>query len=227
MGALVLACGKDAGHGASPMFADRDDLEVHEVAAKPGRTEVDPLVKGLDGRRLLVRGTDADLAAVVLRLLRTERLAEVPVGYLPTSEDSVVARIWDLPTDPGRALDLALRADPDPVPLIRDDSGGVIVGEGVFRPVRGVAYCDETQVLRGQAGQLTVGPDPDRGPGLVVRVVRRQLLVRRTTVTQGRAVQVGCVPSAPVSDGVVHPRQVTKWTWYRHTEDLRLVRGLI
>jgi hypothetical protein len=24
-------------------------------------------------------------------------------------------------------------------------------------------------------------------------------------------------------DGVPHPRPVTRWTWYRHTEDLRAI----
>lgn len=227
MSALVLACGKNAGYAESPAFAERSEVELHAVPSIPGKTEVDPLLAKLDGRRLVVAGTDADLRAVVLRLLRTERLAEVAVGFVPTDEASVVASLWGLPLDHARALDVALTADPDPVPLVRDDSGGVLVGQGVFRPVRGVAYCDDTQVLRGQASQLTVGPDPDGGPGLVVRVVRRVVISRKSTVTQGRAFQLGCVATTPVSDGVPHPRTVTKWTWYRHTEDLRLIRGLV
>jgi hypothetical protein len=28
-----------------------------------------------------------------------------------------------------------------------------------------------------------------------------------------------------VCDGVAHPRPVRRWTWYRHTADLRLVRA--
>jgi hypothetical protein len=38
---------------------------------------------------------------------------------------------------------------------------------------------------------------------------------------------LGCIPTRPISDGVAYPRAVSKWTWYRHSEDLRLVRGLI
>jgi len=26
-----------------------------------------------------------------------------------------------------------------------------------------------------------------------------------------------------VHDGVPHPRPATRWTWYRHTEDLRAI----
>jgi hypothetical protein len=31
----------------------------------------------------------------------------------------------------------------------------------------------------------------------------------------------------PVKDGEQHPRPMTKWTWYRHTEDLRVARGVV
>ena len=227
MGALVLACGKDAGHAQSPALADRDDVELRRVPDRPGKDDVDHLVKGLDGRRLVVIGTDADLAAVVLRLHRGERLAEVTVGYVPTEADSTVASLWDLPLDAGRAIDVALTGEVDPVPLIRDDSGGVLVGRGVISPVRGMAYCDESVVLRGQASRITVSPDPDRGAGLLVQVTKRALVVKRTTAARGRACQIGCVPAIVRLDGVPHPRPVTKWTWYRNTEDLRLARGLL
>ncbi len=112
------------------------------------------------------------------------------------------------------------------MPLIRDDVGGVLVGLGVIAPMRGVGYVDDDVVLRGQASRYEVTPDPDAGPGVAVRVVRHGLLGRRIKTATGRATQIGCVPTQPVSDGIMHPRQVNRWTWYRHTEDLRLVRGL-
>jgi hypothetical protein len=222
---VALACGNEGADGAWRAVAQRDDVVAHELPARPGKPQVDPLVAGLAGRRLVILGTDADLAAVVLRLLRTERLAEVPVGYVPRSADSAVARLWGLPTDPRRAFDLAVAGDPDRVPLVRDDSGGVLLGLGELGPVRGVAYCDNERVLRGQAGRIEVSPDP-AGRGLSVRV-RRGLVVRRTLTATGRAFEIGCLPTRPVSDGVPHPRAVNRWTWYRHTEDLRLIRGLV
>jgi hypothetical protein len=229
MAVVALVCGNISFDVRYRGLAEGDDLregiEVHRVPV-PGRTEIDPLLAALDGRRLAVCGTDADLAAVVLRLLRTERLDEVPVAYLPAGDDSAAAALWGLPTDPGRALDLALRGEPDRVPLVRDDAGGVLVGLGVLAPVRGVAYCDDEQVLRGTASRVEVTPDPSGGAGLVVHVVRRGLLARRVRTAYGRATQLGCLPAHPVRDGVRHPRAVSRWTWYRHTEDLRLVRGL-
>lgn len=222
MRGIVLACG----NSQSPMITDGDRFEVRRVGARPGKAEVDPIFAESGDKRLVVNGTDADLNAVVLRLLRTERLADVPLGYVPTDPGSAVAGLWGLPTDPGRALDLALSGDADRVPLIRDDVGGVLVGLGSLGPVRGVGYGDDTVVLRGQASRLEVTPDPDGGPGLVVRVIHKRLFGRKVVSTPARAFQLGCLPVQVESDGIAHPRPMGKWTWYRHTEDLRLVRGV-
>lgn len=226
MRGIVLACGNDSLDRESPMVTERDDIEVLAVPSRPGKAHVDAVVSDLGDRRLVVAGTDADLNAVVLRLLRTERVADVPLAYVPSSPDSEVAALWGLPTSTGRALDLALGGDPDKVPFLRDDAGGVLVGLGVVSPVRGVGYCDDDNVLRGQATRLEVTPDPDGGAGLVVRVVQKRLFGSKVKATAGRAFQLGCLPTAVTSDGFAHPRQMNKWTWYRHTEDLRLVRGV-
>lgn len=220
MRGIVLACG----NSQSPMITDGDRFEVRAVGARPGKAEVDPVLAELGDRRLIVHGTDADLNAVVLRLLRTERLAEVPVAYVPASPSSDVARLWNLPTDPGRALDLALSGDADRVSLVRDDVGGVLVGLGSLGPVRGVGYADDTVVLRGQASRIEVVPDNELG--LAVSVIHKRLLSKKVTTTAGRAFQLGCLPVQVNLDGIAHPRPMNKWTWYRHTEDLRLVRGL-
>jgi hypothetical protein len=197
-------------------------VPVHPVSPRPGREEVDPVLDSTE--RLVVAGTDADLAAVALRLLRTERLAALELAYLPVAADSPVAAVWGLPTDPERAAALAVHGEPDPVPLIRDDSGGVLLGRGELRPLRGVVYCDEQLVLRGQARRLVVTP---LAPvGVDVRAVRLGLFGPRVRAAAGRAVQVGCLATTVQVDGVKQPRPVTRWTWYRHTENLRLVRGL-
>ncbi|NUT51257.1 MAG: hypothetical protein HOV94_28740 [Saccharothrix sp.] len=217
-----MACG----NSLSPLITDGDRFEVRRMAARPGKAEVDAVLAEAGDVRLVVHGTDADLNAVVLRLLRTERLADVPLGYVPADPGSEVARLWGLPTDPGRALDLALSGEPDRVPLVRDDVGGVLVGLGSLGPVRGVGYGDDTVVLRGQASRIEVTPDPERGLGLVVRVIHKRLFGRKVTSTQARAFQLGCLPVQVNLDGIAHPRPMGKWTWYRHTEDLRLVRGV-
>ena len=58
------------------------------------------MLRELTARRLVVAGTDADLAAVLVRLLRRERL-DVEVAYLPARR-SAAARVWGLPRDAGR-----------------------------------------------------------------------------------------------------------------------------
>ena len=219
VGAVVLSCGSARWPGAG-------GVAVTALPARPGREELSEILAGLDGRRLVVCGTDADLAAVLLRLLRTDVVGAVPVGYVPFSTSSAVARLWGLPTAPAQAADLALRGEPDPVPLVRDDSGGVLVGLGVVKPLDGVAYCDDEVVLRGRALRLEVAPD--RALGLVVRVVRGGLLGgllrHRVRCAAGRAVQLGCRPTDVWRDGVAE-RTTERWTWYRHTEDWQLIRG--
>lgn len=184
------------------------------VPARPGRGDLDPLLDEHSPRRLIVAGTDADLAAVLVRLLRRD-LLDVEVAFVPTRRRSPAAAAWGLPTDRSAAAALALDGSAAAVPLIRDDSGGVLVGRGEIRGLRGETYCDDTLVLRGSVRRLVARP----GPGGVSAVPGRG--VRAAT---GRALQTGCVGARVVVDGVPHPREVTRWTWYRHTADWRLVR---
>ncbi len=214
--AVVLTCGDARWPGPAT------GVRVTAVPARPGREELAGVLAELDGGRVVVCGTDADLNAVVLRLLRTEALA-TPVGYVPSSASSVVADRWAIPVAAAAAADVARHGQPDPVPLIRDTSGGVLVGLGVIRDVRGVAYCDDQLVLRGQASRFEVTPDMEHG--LLVRVVHRRLLGRRVRLAAGRAVQLGCAPTEVLRDGVPAP-MTGRWTWYRHTEDLHLVRPI-
>ncbi|WP_242579087.1 diacylglycerol kinase family protein [Amycolatopsis sp. 195334CR] len=215
---VVLVCGPGA-----PDFPAVDGLRTEVLGARPGKAEVDPLLAGAE--HLVVAGTDADLAAIVLRLLRKDRLGDTTIGFVPLGGGSEFAGLWSLPDDPAQAFRLAVRGDVDPVPLIRDDAGGVLLGRGEVGPVQGVGYCDDQVTLRGRARSIVVTPDTEGGAGLVVQVTRG-VLFRRPATFYGRAFQLGCIPAIPVSDGVPYPREMKRWTWYRHTEDLRLVRGL-
>ena len=216
MVALILGCGAAVTSGDWRKLASSTGSQAYEIPATPGRNDVDPLVKADDLDRLVVHGTDADLAAVVLRLMRTERLDEVVVGYVPVDRQrSAVARVWGLPDD---AVNLALTGSDRPLPVVRDDAGGVLLGLGVVASVHGTVYCDDAVALRGDAARVEVTPGP---AGVEVRVVRGRL--RRPTVHSGRAVQFGVDPTVPVLDGMPYPRPMTRWTWYRHTEDLRAV----
>lgn len=194
---------------------------AHFVGRRPGK-QIDDLLTG----RLLVVGDDADLAAVVLRLLRTQRLGAVEVAYASPRRRTPVSDLWDLPRGVP-AVDLARSGEVDLVPLVRDDVGGVLVGAGYLGPVNGTAYVDELRVLRGPALRIKV--EPDREKGLAVTVIHRRPLGigRRPKTVPGRAVQIGTVPTTVVRDGIPYARPMDRWTFYRHTEPLRLVRGMV
>ncbi|PWW61769.1 hypothetical protein [Actinokineospora spheciospongiae] len=226
MSALVLACGNATTTARPDALTVRHGLDLVELPERPGRGALDPVLKSFSGDRLVVHGTDADLAAVVLRLMRTDRLGAVAVGYLPVDPDgSRVVPLWGLPRDRERLAAAAVSGEVDPFPLIRDDAGGVLVGGGVVDQPQGVAYCDDETALRGRAKRIEVAPDPDGGPGLVARVTRGGLFAKKVSTHHGRAFQIGCLRTRFERDGV--PTDAAKWTWYRHTEDLRVARGLL
>jgi hypothetical protein len=216
--ALTLGCGTAVTSDDWRKLLARSETVTHEIPATPGKSDVDPLLRDVTNGHLVVHGRDADLAAVVLRLLRIDRL-DVPVGYVPADPRSPVARLWRLPAD---AVAAALDGRIESLPLVRDDAGGVLLGLGVLAPARGTVFCDDEIPLRGAAERIEVTPDPELG--LRVRVVRKRLLRNKVSTLTGRAVQYGGEPVAPVRDGVPHPRTLNRWTWYRHTEDLRVVR---
>ena len=217
------------------MRPEHHGVQWADVPATPGREDVDPLITNAD--RVVVHGTDADLAAVVLRLLRKNRLADVAVGYVPVAE-SAVTRLWGIPVG---AFDLAFEGSARQVPLVRDDAGGVLVASAVIEPITGQVYCDDQRLLHGSALRLEVTPDPDAAPlpeptsdplsanlepaadGLRVVAERRKLLRRHREIARGRAAQASFRTATVLRDGVPHPRPAEKWGWYRHTEDLLLV----
>jgi hypothetical protein len=235
---VLLTCRDDLRVGGTP-----SRTRAVTVPARPGRVDLDPVLAAPDLRRVVVAGTDADLAAVLVRLLRTDRLG-IELAYLPAERRSDAARVWGLPHG-ADALELARDGVAYAVPLVRDDAGGVLVGRGEIRSVHGEVYCDDVLALRGTARRLVVTPWTDGAAGaadgaargVAVRAGRRSRLpdgriqpVSPTARTgqgsaAGRAVQVGCLPATLVHDGVTHPRPVTRWAWYRHVADWLLVRA--
>jgi hypothetical protein len=171
-------------------------------------------------RRVVVLGGDADLAAVLTRLLRGE-LLNVEVAYVPRRR-TPATRAYRLPTG-RRAARRALRGSAQRVPLIRDETGSAIVGSAEWRPsgearlLRGEAVVDDEQLFDGEAPGVRVKPTAAL-PGLRARVsgTRRWLT--------GRAAQLGGIDIAVVRDGVVAPRTTHRSTIYRHTEGWLSVR---
>ncbi len=154
----------------------------------------------LDVRRIVVVGSDADLAAVLTRLMRAERL------------DIEVAPVRDW-----RGARRAIRGVARRVPLVRDDTATVIVGAALWLPpvdsaaLRGEAVVDDAVLFDGDVSAVRIEPTSAM-PGLRATVMggRRRWLA-------GRAVQLGTTGARVVRDGVEGPRDVKRSTFYRHT----------
>jgi hypothetical protein len=173
-------------------------------------------------RRLVVLGTDSDLATVLTRLLRAARL-DVEVGYAPRRR-TPAARVYRIPAG-WRAARRAQRGSWQRMPLIRDDTGTVIVGAAHWQPpegaqrLRGEAVVDDAVLFDGEVTAVRIEPTATL-PGLRARVSggpsRRWLA--------GRAAQLGTTGVIVVRDGVPVPRAARRSTFYRHTEGWLLVR---
>jgi hypothetical protein len=202
------------------LFADR---ELPRPLAGLPITQADDIDAAAQTyRRLIVVGSDADLAAVLTRLLRTERLA-VEIGFVPPRR-SAAARVYRLPTG-RRAARRARRGTARSTPLIRDETGSAIVGSAQWRPdgdgqaLHGEAVVDDTVLFDGDVAGVRIEPTTGL-PGLRARVVRRGF---GGWVT-GRAAQLGTTGAVVARDGVRAARPVRRSTFYRHTEGWLFVR---
>jgi hypothetical protein len=169
-------------------------------------------------RRLVVVGADADLAAVLTRLLRAERL-DVEVAYVPPRR-TPASRAYRVPAG-RRAARRALGGSARRVTLIRDETGSVIVGRARWLPpdgratIHGEAVVDDTTLFDGEVAAVRIEPTL-AVPGLRARVKRRWLA--------GRAAQLGSTGVTVVRDGVAAPRTTRRSTFYRNVEGWLLVR---
>lgn len=195
-------------------------LPTHRAA---GPADIDAAIGHY--RRLAVVGADADLAAVLTRLLRAERL-DIEVAYAPPRRTRAT-RIYRLPAG-RRAARRALRGSARRVTLIRDETGSVIVGRAGWLPaedqrlIRGEAVVDDTTLFDGEVAAARVEPTLAM-PGLRASVRNRVRGIWRPWVP-GRAAQLGSTGVTVMRDGVAAPRAAHRSTFYRNVEGWLLVR---
>jgi hypothetical protein len=167
-----------------------------------------PLV-GLDDitafRRVVVVGSHADLATVLTRLLRSDRL-DIEVAH--------VRRSWNARR--------AASGEAQRVPLIRDETGTVIVRDAYWLPpdqqartINGEAVVDDTLLFDGEVTGVRIEPTPTM-PGLRASALSGRMRPKRWVT--GRAAQLGTDAALVVRDGVPVPRPVRRSTFYRHPE---------
>ena len=157
-----------------------------------------------DCRRIVVIGSHADLAAVLTRLLRADRL-DVEVAHAP--------RWWQ-----GRR---ALTGAASRVPLIRDETGTVVTASAYWLPqqdahtIRGEAVVDDEVLFDGEVTGVRIEPTTVL-PGLRACMLSGRMRPKRWVA--GRAAQLGTTGAVVVRDGEPAPRPVRRSTFYRHTE---------
>ncbi len=182
-----------AGHRPPRALGSLRSLQIDEPAA------IDAAVRG--ARRVVVLGGDAELATVLTRLMRADLL------------DVEVARVRGL----GGAR-RALRGSARRVPLIRDDTGTVLVGSALWLPpaqssaIHGEGVVDDTVLFDGDVAGVRIEPTATM-PGLRAAVLDG----RRRRWVSGRAAQLGTSGARVVRDGVEGAREVKRSTFYRHT----------
>ena len=161
--------------------------------------EIDEAIQG--AQRVVVIGSEADLASVLTRLMRSERL-DIEVAHVPD---------W-------RGARRAVNGVGRRVPLIRDDTATALVGVAWWLPpegsqaIRGEAVVDDAVLFDGDAAAVRIEPTAAM-PGLKATMPGR--MPRRWLA--GRAVQLGTTGARVIRDGVEGPREVKRSTFYRHT----------
>lgn len=158
-----------------------------------------------ESRRVIVVGSQVDLAAVLGRLLKADRL-DVEVAY--------VRRPWHARR--------ARTGDATRIPLIRDETGRVIVGAAHWLPpdestatIRGEATVDDIVLFHGDVSGVRIEPTSTM-PGLRAAALSSRMRPKRWVA--GRAAQLGTEAALVVRDGVAGQRPVRRSTFYRHTE---------
>ncbi len=172
--------------------------------------------------RLIVLGDDAGLASVLTHLMRTERL-HVEIGYVPV-ETTYASRVYQTGTG-NAAAKTALEGRAVETPLIRDDTGTVLVGRASITGVEGAklegeAYVDDTLLFTGTVTTMLISPTMAM-PGVRARV-RKGLRKRRWV--GGRAAQLGTPGAIVTRDGITAERTVPRSTFYRFEQPWLLVR---
>ena len=190
-------------------------VELDLRRLEPGETPRDTTLASIEeAEALVVRGPVHALSAVLGRLLKAGRSAQVPVAWEPASDRDSVDLARSLGVGSGSPRDLT---------LVRDDHGGVLLhhgrleaaGEGrpsLRRRLGLQAHHDDIKVADGEITRIDVRPEWRAVDTIAVTVMT--LPLRPTRQTSGRALQVASDPARVVRDGVPYPRPVTRWTWY-------------
>lgn len=167
-------------------------------------------------KRIVVAGPDDLLAAVIARLMASERL-DVEVAYVPT-ENSHASSIYP-PGDPLTGTPRAVPPDPRR-PRVRPGGQGQDHGSrrraADRRDLRRLGQAVHRAGEGRDRGALRRGGRDGRVRARLAKGVRRRWL-------SGRAAQTGGLELVVTRDGRTDPSVVTRATFYRNTDDWLLI----
>ena len=114
----------DAIEAARTVLAEAGPVEVVSTGTPE---ELDRALDACGSRRLVVAGGDGSLHLAVSRLRARGELAERPIALVPLGTGNDLARALDLPLDAADAARLVLTGRHQPMDLLVDDVGGVVI----------------------------------------------------------------------------------------------------
>lgn len=143
-------------------------LERHgavEVAATSEPSELDDVLRGVDGRTVVVAGGDGSLHAVVNALHRLGLLDDATVGLVPLGTGNDFARGSGIPLDPAEAAAVIAGAPAVPIDLVLDSDDRVVVnnvhlGVGAEASRAGAAWKPRLGRFGYAVGALVAGLRP-------------------------------------------------------------------
>lgn len=114
----------DAVDAARAVLAEAGPVELVTTGTPE---ELDRALDSCGARTLVIAGGDGSLHLTVSRLHARGELRDRPLALVPLGTGNDLARALDLPLDPADAARLVLTGRHQPMDLITDDAGGVVV----------------------------------------------------------------------------------------------------
>jgi len=206
-----------------------------EVVSTSSPGELDGVLHRAGPRRIVVVGGDGSLHAVVKALHRRHELADAVIGLVPLGTGNDFARTLSLPLEPEAAARVVRKGAPQPLDLIVDDRGGVVVnsvhaGAGAAAARAAERWKERLGRVGYAVGALITAVNPP--------TVRVEVTVDGEVVHQGRVLQVAVgngiyvgggtalTPEAEPTDGLADVLVARPETgWARLAYAARLVVG--
>ncbi|WP_243059634.1 diacylglycerol kinase family protein [Nocardioides sp. SR21] len=131
MDPLLVIANRSAGSTDEENLAAALDTLRQQASVELCKTsrpdELDGVLHRAGSRRIVVAGGDGSLHAVLSALHRRNQLRDAVIGLIPLGTGNDLARAVGIPLDPEEAARALLSGRPQPMDLILDEVGGIVV----------------------------------------------------------------------------------------------------